>query len=170
MYINNDIDYIKYLRYKKIVLFGAGKQGKRAYHNLVKNIENIQIIFFCDNDKKKQNQVIDGIRVISLDELSKENTNEILIIICCFEREIRKQLMTRGIYNFITISQIDFGGNEEYYDEQYFEWQKKMGQFGGKISADMFKQYINDEMVVVEFGGGGGYLLNNITARAKAIS
>jgi len=167
MYINNDIDYMKYLQNKKIVLFGAGKQGKKAYHNLVKNIENIQIIFFCDNDKNKQNQVIDGIRVISLDELSKENTNEILIIICCFEREIRKQLMTRGIFNFITISQIDFGGSEEYYDEQYFEWQKKMGEFGGKISADMFKQYINDEMVVVEFGGGGGYLLNNITARKK---
>ena len=67
MYINNDIDYMKYLQNKKIVLFGAGKQGKKAYHNLVKNIENIQIIFFCDNDKKKQNQVIDGIRVISLD-------------------------------------------------------------------------------------------------------
>ena len=35
MYINNDIDYMKYLQNKKIVLFGAGKQGKKAYHNLV---------------------------------------------------------------------------------------------------------------------------------------
>ncbi len=124
MYINNDIDYMKYLQNKKIVLFGAGKQGKKAYHNLVKNIENIQIIFFCDNDKKKQNQVIDGIRVISLDELYKENTNEILIIICCFEREIRKQLMTRGIYNFIIISQI--------YNEISPEMFKMICDLGGK--------------------------------------
>lgn len=167
MYINNDIDYIKYLKNKKIVIFGAGKQGKKAYHNLVKNIENIQIIAFCDNDRKKQDQIIDGIRVISADELCKINTNDIFIIVSCFEREIREQLMTQGIYNFITISQIDFGGSEEYYDQQYFEWQKKMGEFGGKIGADMFKQYIREDMAVVEFGGGGGYLLSNITAKEK---
>lgn len=42
-----------------------------------------------------------------------------------------------------------------------------MGVFGGRIKAEMFKPYIKPDMTVVEFGGGGGYLLNNIDAKEK---
>ncbi len=167
MYINNNIDYIKYLKNKKVILFGAGKQGRKVYYKLVKYIKNIQIIAFCDNDKNKQNQLVEGIRVISAETLYKENNNDILIIISCFEREIQEQLLTHNIHNFISVSQIDFGGGYEYYDKQYFEWQQKMGEFGGTISANTFKPYIKDDMTVVEFGGGGGYLLRKITAKEK---
>lgn len=91
-----------------------------------------------------------------------------MIVICSnFEKEIRQQLLDNNIYHFISISQIDFGGGEEYYDEQYFTWQQELGRFGGKIKVNMFRPYIKDDMTVVEFGSGGGYLLANIQAKEK---
>ena len=56
MYINNDIDYIKYLSKKEVVIFGAGENGKTNFFRLSKN--NIKIVAFCDNDKEKQNHLI----------------------------------------------------------------------------------------------------------------
>lgn len=83
-------------------------------------------------------------KVISFEELCRINDGELIIVICSnFEREIKQQLLNENIYNFISVSQIDFGGGEEYYDEQYFEWQKKMGEFGGGIKAGIFRPYIN---------------------------
>lgn len=96
------------------------------------------------------------------------NHEKLVIVICSnYESEIKQQLLERDIYNFISISQIDLGGGEEYYDEQYFAYQQEMGRFGGKIKAAMFRPYIKDDMTVVEFGSGGGYLLNNICAKKK---
>lgn len=166
MYINTDIDYLKYLKEKEIVIFGAGKIGKNGYVKL--SGENIKIFAFCDNDRDKQGQILYEKKIISVDDLKKMNNDHIMIIICSnFEKEIREQLYSMNIFNFISITQIDFGGGEEYYDEQYFEYQQVMGKFGGKIKAAMFQPYINKETVVVEFGSGGGYLLNNLQAKEK---
>lgn len=168
MYINNDINYLKYLKSKKVILFGAGKEGQKTFHKLMQG--NIEVVAFCDNDERKQNKVLMNVRIISMEELIEKNNNDIIIVISSrFEREIRNQLLEYNVHNFISVSQIDFGGGEAYYDELYFEWQKKMGSFGGKIKAAMFKPYIKPEMTVVEFGGGGGYLLNNIDAKEKII-
>lgn len=154
MYINNDIDYLKYLKNKEIIIFGAGEQGKRGYAKLHGSYD---IIAFCDNDVKKQDQLLYEVPVISFDELVQQNNNKVIIIICSkFEREIKQQLLDKNIFNFISISQIDFGGDEEYYDEEYFAWQQKLGIFGGKIKAAMFRPHIQEDMVVVEFGSGGG--------------
>ena len=166
MTITNDIDYMKFLKHKRVILFGAGKEGEKAFHKLRQ--KNIEVAAFCDNDKNKQNRILMGIEVLSVNELVNVNDNDIMIVICsASERIIKQQLLEYSINNFISVSQIDFGGGEEYYDEQYFEWQKKMGVFGGRIKAEMFKPYIKPDMTVVEFGGGGGYLLNNIDAKEK---
>lgn len=165
MYINNDIDYLKYLKKKELIIFGAGERGKIGFSRLVKGY---RIAAFCDNDAKKQGQSVCGITVISFEKLCELNGENIVIVICSnFEREIRQQLLDKDIHNFISISQIDFGGGEEYYDEKYFLWQQKMGEFGGKIKVKMFLPYIKEDMTVVEFGSGGGYLLKNIKAKEK---
>ena len=165
MYINNDIDYLKYLRKKEIIIFGAGEQGKKGYARLS---GGYKVTAFCDNDEKKHSQLISGIEVISFEKLCKLNNADTMIIICSnFEKEIKQQLLDANIFNFISISQIDFGGGEEYYNEEYFAYQQKMGEFGGKIKSKMFAPYIKENMVVLEFGSGGGYLLNNIQAKEK---
>lgn len=168
MYRNDDIDYLKYLRGKKVIIFGAGKRGKGVFKKLSKNIENIEIIAFCDNDEKKQGMSEIGIQVLSFEKLCEiKEQNFLIVISSSCEREIKEQLLSHNIYNFILSSQIDFGGGEEYYDEEYFAWQQSMGEFGGEISARMFQPYIMEDSIVVELGSGGGYLLKNIVAKEK---
>ena len=165
MYVNKDINFLKYLKNRKIIIFGAGKQGHKTLVNL--NRYNIGVIAFCDNDVKKHNQLIKGIQVISFAELLEINDANTTIVISAFDREVKEQLLMGNIHNFISVSQIDFGGGEEYYDETYFEWQQEMGAFGAKIKVNMFQPHIGKEMTVVEFGSGGGYLLAEIDAKEK---
>lgn len=169
MYRNNDIDYLKFVADKEIVIFGAGRQGTGVYASLRRAVEKIKIIAFCDNDDKIQNTILMGdVRVISFERLCEINSPNNIIIICSRkENEIRQQLFSQKIYNFISASQIDFGGGESYYDEQYFEWQKNMGMFGGRVSARRFQPYITEGSIVVELGSGGGYLLKNLKAKEK---
>ena len=58
---------------------------------------------------------------------------------------------------------------EEYYDNKYFDdYQKKIGEFGGKANLFKFKKFINHDSKVLDFGCGGGFLLNNINCSYKA--
>lgn len=68
-----------------------------------------------------------------------------------------------------------------HYDQDYFDWQKNMGAFGGTASLFLFQPWIQPTDRVVDFGSGGGFLLANLncheklgvelndTARARAI-
>lgn len=166
MYVNKDIDYLKYLRERQVIIFGAGVVGRNTYVKLSKG--GSKIIAFCDNDERKQGQLLCGVSVVSFKEALKMNHEDLTIVVCSqYEREIRRQLLECKVYNFISVSQIDFGAGEVYYDEQYFSYQQDMGRFGGKVKADMFRPYIRSDMTVVEFGSGGGYLLDNLQAKEK---
>ena len=54
-----------------------------------------------------------------------------------------------------------------YYDENYFNWQKKVGSFGGWANSYKFKDSISPADTVIDFGCGGGFLLNNLNCRRK---
>jgi len=54
-----------------------------------------------------------------------------------------------------------------FYDEAYYAWQKTIGEFGGKANLFKFKDFIKDTDKVLEFGCGGGFLLDQITCREK---
>jgi SAM-dependent methyltransferase len=53
------------------------------------------------------------------------------------------------------------------YDDKYFDWQKRMGEFGGIVNQDKFTPFITNNDAVLEFGSGGGYLLKNINCKEK---
>ncbi|MCF7820265.1 MAG: class I SAM-dependent methyltransferase [Candidatus Pacebacteria bacterium] len=53
------------------------------------------------------------------------------------------------------------------YDLKYFKWQKNIGEFGGIANKFKFKQHINLNDKVIDFGSGGGYLLKNIISKEK---
>jgi SAM-dependent methyltransferase len=57
--------------------------------------------------------------------------------------------------------------NEQYYNEDYFNWQKNMGAFGGWAELIKFEDHIRPNMNVIDFGCGGGFLLNNIKCKDK---
>ena len=53
------------------------------------------------------------------------------------------------------------------YNENYFNWYKKIGKFGAIFNKNKFSPYIKKSDVVLDFGCGGGYLLNNIECAEK---
>ncbi len=55
----------------------------------------------------------------------------------------------------------------EHYKEDYFNWQKNIGAFGGKANLFKFREHINPEYRILDFGSGGGFLLANIEAKEK---
>ncbi|MGD8634004.1 MAG: class I SAM-dependent methyltransferase [Anaerolineales bacterium] len=54
-----------------------------------------------------------------------------------------------------------------HYDKEYFDWQRDQGKFGAIADRFKFDEYIQTNDAVLEFGCGGGYLLNSILAKAK---
>jgi len=55
----------------------------------------------------------------------------------------------------------------KHYDAQYYKWQEGIGAFGGWANYFKFKDSIKANDVVIDFGCGGGFLLNNINCREK---
>jgi len=49
-----------------------------------------------------------------------------------------------------------------HYDERYWEWQRIIGEFGGRANRHKFSKLINPEDCVIDFGCGGGYLLASL--------
>ncbi len=59
--------------------------------------------------------------------------------------------------------------NKNFYDEKYWSYQEGMGAFGGKAEAFKFRELINTNDVLIDYGGGGGFLLNNLNAARKIL-
>lgn len=89
---------------KNAIIFGATDSGIKAYNFLT---STYNIIFFCDNDKKKWGTYIKGIRVLSPKQLLNHKENKV-IIACPNYNDIVAQLFESGVYKF------------EVYDSQYY--------------------------------------------------
>lgn len=83
------------IRNQNIIIFGAGKWGKEVLKNLDK--DRSRVLFFCDNDEKKNGQFIEGIEIISPQKLI--NNKEALFIIAnkSASAEIYDELKLIGI-------------------------------------------------------------------------
>jgi SAM-dependent methyltransferase len=57
--------------------------------------------------------------------------------------------------------------NGLHYNEQYFLWQKRIGEFGGWANLSKFSSYIKKSDDVLDFGCGGGYLLKQIDCQRR---
>lgn len=168
MYINNDLNYMEWLKDKNLIVFGFGKDGIDAYKKLKKH--SFRIIAFVDNDVRKQGECYDGVNILSFEKAEQLTENNKVYVIASrkFENEIREQLMNQSNEKFISIEQIDFSCNDiDYYDEDYFQYQGSIGKIGSEFDFNWFKDFISKEEVVVEFGSGGGWLLKLIDAKEK---
>ena len=55
-----------------------------------------------------------------------------------------------------------------HYGEHYFnDFQREVGEFGGKANKFMFENHILPSDTVLDFGCGGGFLLNNLNCSKK---
>lgn len=55
-----------------------------------------------------------------------------------------------------------------HYDETYFQRQKKDGEFGAYADMFKFRQFVKPDDTVLDFGCGGGYLLDSLACADKA--
>jgi SAM-dependent methyltransferase len=55
----------------------------------------------------------------------------------------------------------------KHYDDRYFGWQAPIGEFGGWANQSKFLKYICSTDTVLDFGCGGGFLLNGIKCGKK---
>jgi SAM-dependent methyltransferase len=54
-----------------------------------------------------------------------------------------------------------------HYGQDYFNWQKNIGAFGGVANLFKFREFIAPTDTVVDLGSGGGFLLRNIICAKK---
>lgn len=54
-----------------------------------------------------------------------------------------------------------------FYDSNYFNYQKQIGEFGGRANLFKFEKHISNSDKVLDFGCGGGFLLKNIKCQEK---
>ena len=90
---------------KKIILFGTGN-----YFNSYMKIygEAFPPAYAVDNNAEKINKIIQGIKIFEPNVITKEDKNNIVIIICCKNpNPIINQIRQYGDYNFRTIAQND---------------------------------------------------------------
>lgn len=55
----------------------------------------------------------------------------------------------------------------KYYDTNYFDWQKSIGEFGGWANQTKFLEYLKNDDIVLYFGCGGGFLLDGLNVKKK---
>ena len=53
------------------------------------------------------------------------------------------------------------------YGKEYFDWQKNIGIIGGKLNKFKFETEVKESDVLMDFGCGGGYLLENFNNKIK---
>jgi len=166
MYINNYIYYLKFLKNKRIFIWGAGVNGKKCCRRLIANGYDVKA--FIDNSNEKIGTILEEKNILSFNQFEELNNKNTMVIVCSgYEKQIKQQMLDNGVYNFISEKQIDFGGGEEYYDELYFENYSKTAEFSGRISCKLFQKYVSENMTVIDFGCGGGHLLKNLNAKEK---
>lgn len=54
-----------------------------------------------------------------------------------------------------------------HYDKKYYEWQKKSGVLGGMLDTWKFQPFIKSTDTVLDFGCGGGYILEHLICRRR---
>ena len=54
-----------------------------------------------------------------------------------------------------------------HYGEDYFDWQKEWGELAGWAASFKFKESISKDDAVIDFGCGGGFLLDGLECNRK---
>lgn len=172
MYINEEINWLKVCKKKRIFIFGAGKIGKKVFYQL-RDECGIEVAGAIDNNRAVVEECAGGRSWIknayTLDEYKKIRKADDLIIISAAISEIEEQLLEEGIYPFINFRQLDFPGveGEGRYNEDYFSMQVHCAEIDSVLDREFFQHYIKPTDRVAEFGMGGGLLLEKLDCKEK---
>lgn len=72
-----------------------------------------------------------------------------------------------GFIHKTAMSNRPVSSEPDHYDHAYFAWQKQIGEFGAWAHVEKFQPYISENDRVLDFGCGGGYVLEKICCRKR---
>lgn len=111
-----------------LILYGAGLMGKISLHYMRKN--NINVNYFCDSDVRRKGEIVDGLEVITPNELKK------------FERDINVLVSNKylnPVYNLLKKNNFI-----------------NIGDCSAIIEKTDLDEFYNDESISLEIKGGRG--------------
>ncbi|MBY6800470.1 hypothetical protein EXM98_14155 [Clostridium botulinum] len=142
---SNDINCNLDIQQKDIIIFGASTLGIKTY-KLLKNSYNV--LYYCDNDSKKWGTLLNGIKIISQNEIIKLN-NVSVVVASMYYKEILAQLKSLGVGDYIFIG-IEEGIEKSY--TNFAKWIKNEYIYKSikneVIKSDVAKKYINIDYFV----------------------
>ncbi len=56
---------------------------------------------------------------------------------------------------------------EKHYNQDYYKWQRHIGVFGAQANKIKFEKLVHDGLKVLDFGCGGGFLLNEFNKKIE---
>jgi SAM-dependent methyltransferase len=77
--------------------------------------------------------------------------------------------LLREVNRDIVVKLLAPPSDSSYYDAKYWEFQRPMGEMGGVLEQWKFRDYIPPGANCLDFGAGGGYLLNNLQKCAEKL-
>ncbi len=81
------------IKYKKIIIFGAGKRGGEIHRQCEKG----KVAWLVDTNPEKTGELIDGIKVISYEQLKEIHSNYLVVVSPEKRDEIEEMLLRDGI-------------------------------------------------------------------------
>ena len=165
-YIDMENDFISFLREKEVIVFGAAQVGRSVRELLEKSM--IRVSAFCDNDKGKLGNMMEGLPVISIEEMQEKNQADYFVVVALqrpYSDSVKSQLNAKGVFNYIDFTQIDFAYGVDYYSQQFIVWQAKQEERMANELSSIFCPYTHSWSVVADIGSGCGYLLKKLRGR-----
>jgi hypothetical protein len=110
-----------------LVLYGAGLMGKISLYFLRKN--NIKVDFFCDSDIRRKGENVDGLEVISPNDLKKFDRNINILVSNKYLSSVYSLLKENNFINIRDCSEIISKTNlDEFYDDESISLEIKGGR------------------------------------------
>lgn len=144
---------------KKVIIFGT---GMRMYEYMIrKAFDNMEIVAFCDNDRSKYMQKINGINIILPQDIGKYEFDEIYVASDLYYSEIREQLINEcgidgKIVKRVCVENDKYDGEMSYWKAQY-----EINGFDNSVYEEKILGIWGEEndrcfldKVVVDFGCG----------------
>lgn len=146
---------------EKVIIFGIGKRLEKLINGGYLN--GMEILAFSDNDKIKQGLCINGVEVISPDEIERYEYDSIYISSLQYFHEIKRQLTQE--YGILSEKMKAFDIPDEKYSSEISYWEDVFLREGGKFRNSHYKELMlaiaeeqDDEFltgkVVADFGCG----------------
>ncbi len=151
------LETIRNDRSRPLVLFGAGGYGQKILASL--KSDGILPQYFCDNDRKKWETIIEGIPVISPNRMACLN-RPLVLISSVFQIELSSQLEGLGIQDYLACDVLDFTleTNGRHYSEQLIdENRQSIASLHSKLKDELSRKTL-ENVIYFRLSGDLNYL------------